>query len=67
MAKVNVKVSGGRLEEFDVDTLGDLKSELDLVGNYSYAVNGQTVTDDDYSFSDFQMVNITENIKSGQV
>jgi len=67
MAKVSVKISGGRLEEYQVETLGELKSELDLVGNYSYAVNGVNVTDDETVLSDYQMVNITENIKSGKI
>ena len=65
MAKVSVKISGGRIEEYEVETLAELKQELDLVGNYSYAVNGVNVTDDAHEFADYQMVNITENIKSG--
>lgn len=66
MANITVRVSGGRLEEFSVSTLGTLKEELDLVGTYSYAVNGVAVTDDDYAFTDYQRVDVTENIKSGR-
>lgn len=63
MAKITVKVTGGKLQEMDVETVKDAKAALGLP-NHAATVNGETVTDD-YELEDYEFLALTEAVKGG--
>ena len=65
MANVIVKIVGqGAPEEYEAKTLGELKKELDLEGDWGAAVNRKAI-DNSYEFQDNDMVVFKENSKGG--
>lgn len=63
MAKVQVQVTGGSIQQKEADTVGGLKSQLNLT-NYSAQVNGEPANDDQ-ELSDFEFVTFTQAVKGG--
>lgn len=64
MATVAAKVVGGKLKEFDVDSVSELKSEMGLTGNYSAQINGEPADDED-DLNDHDFVTFTQSVKAG--
>ena len=64
MALVKVKILGNsEVKEYSVDSIGELKEELDLK-NYSANVNGSAQSDD-FKLSDAQLVTLAPSVKGG--
>lgn len=61
MAKVNVQVTGGTIQQKDAETVSDLKRMLN-VDSYQATVNGDPV-DDDYELTDYEHVALTPKVK----
>jgi hypothetical protein len=64
MATVAAKVVGGKLKEFDCDSVSELKAEMGLTGNYSAQINGEPADDDD-DLNDHDFVTFTQSVKGG--
>ena len=65
MALVKVKILGNpKVEEYSVDSIGELKKELGLEG-YSATVNG-SAQDDSYSPQDAQLITFAKAVKGGK-
>lgn len=63
MAKVQVQVAGGSIQQKDIGTIGALKSEMGLNG-YQATVNGEPV-DDEHELSDYEFVSLAKPVKAG--
>jgi hypothetical protein len=63
MAKVQVKVSGGEIQEKEARTIGELKSLVGAEG-YVASVNGEPEADT-YSLSDYEFVSLAKPVKAG--
>lgn len=63
MAKVQVKVAGGSIQEKSADTVGDLARMVGAEG-YQAAVNGEPV-DDHYELEDYEFVSFAKPVKAG--
>jgi hypothetical protein len=66
MANVSAKVTGGRLAVYDANCVCSLKEKMDLSGNYTAQVNGETVGDD-HELEDDDFVTFTQAVKGGDV
>jgi hypothetical protein len=62
-AKVQVKVSGGDIQEKQATTVGELKKLVNAEG-YVATVNGEPESDD-YSLSDYEFVSLSKPVKAG--
>lgn len=65
MAKVAAKVTGGRLNEYEADTVFDLKSEMGLDGNFTVLINGEPAEMSD-DLEDHDFVTFTKSVKGGK-
>lgn len=63
MAKVQVKVAGGEIQERQANTVEELASQLG-VGSYTATVNGEPV-DGDYELEDYEFVSFAKPVKAG--
>lgn len=61
MAKVQVQVTGGMIQQKEAETIADLK-KLVNADKYMATVNGEKV-DDDHVLSNFEFVAFTEQVK----
>lgn len=61
MAKVQVQVTGGAIQQKEVGTVGDVKSQYPGA-NYTATVNGEPA-DDSYVLSDYEFITLTESVK----
>ncbi len=64
MANVIGSVAGGDPVRMDVDTVGDVRAELELVGPHTATVDGETV-DDSFELSDENYVCFAPAVKGG--
>jgi hypothetical protein len=64
MATVVGKVVGGKVKEFDVETVRELKEEMGLEGNYSAQINGEPADLSD-DLNDHDFVTFTQSVKGG--
>jgi hypothetical protein len=62
MAKVNVQIPGGSIEQYEASTVSELKQMLGGVSNHQATVNGEP-QDDDFELSPFEFVVFTEKVK----
>lgn len=65
MAKIVVKIVGGNPKNADYATLGDLLEDRDLDG-YSANINGESESDEDFSFSDDDFVILSPKAKGNK-
>ena len=65
MAKVQVQVAGGAIQQKDVGTIGELAKVVGAAG-YQATVNGEPVTDG-YGLSDFEFVSFAKPVKAGKI
>ena len=65
MAKVQVQVAGGSIQQKEVGTVGELAAQVGANG-YQATVNGEPVNDN-YSLSDFEFVSFAKPVKAGKV
>lgn len=63
MAKVQVKVAGGEIQEREARTVGELARAMS-VASYTALVNGEPV-DDSYELSDYEFVSFAKPVKAG--
>lgn len=63
MARIQVKVAGGDIQEKQADTVGELAQALGLE-SYTAAVNGEPV-DADYELQDYEFVSFAKPVKAG--
>lgn len=63
MAKVQVQVAGGSIQQKEADTIGELASLVNAAG-YVATVNGEP-EDADYDLSDFEFVSFAKPVKAG--
>lgn len=62
MAKVQAQVVGGSIIPKEATTIADLKSQMNLEGNYQATVNGEP-QDSDYELSDYEFVSFAKQVK----
>lgn len=63
MAKVQVQVAGGEIQQIEADTVGDAQKQVGAA-NYTAAVNGEPA-DNDYELSDYEFVSFAKPVKAG--
>lgn len=63
MAKVQVKVAGGEIQEREARTVGELARAMS-VDSYTALVNGEPV-DASYELSDYEFVSFAKPVKAG--
>lgn len=64
MAKVNVQVAGGSIQQKEANTLGDLKRMFARDGvKYTATINGEPEDDDSCDLNDYEFVALTEQVK----
>lgn len=63
MAKVQVQVAGGEIQQIEADTVDDAKKQVGAA-NYTAAVNGEPA-DNDYELSDYEFVSFAKPVKAG--
>lgn len=63
MAKVQVQVAGGSIQQKNSTTIRGLKCEVNAQG-YQAAVNGEPV-DDTHVLSDYEFVTFAKPVKAG--
>lgn len=63
MAKVQVQVAGGAIQQKEVGTVGELARSVNASG-YQATVNGEPVTDT-YELNDFEFVSFAKPVKAG--
>jgi len=63
MAQVNVKITGGSVKEMEADTVGELKTKLNL-GNYTATINGEPA-ENDQDLEDYNFVVFSAAVKGG--
>lgn len=63
MAKVQVQVAGGSIQQKEADTIGELASLVNA-GGYVATVNGEP-ENPDYDLSDFEFVSFAKPVKAG--
>lgn len=63
MAKVNVQVAGGSIQQKEAATVGDLKRIMQA-DNYVATVNGEPA-DDGYSLEEYEFVALSKPVKAG--
>lgn len=61
MAKVQVQVIGGAIQQLDIGTVGDVKAKLDAK-TYTATVNGSPVNDA-YALKDYEFVSLAPSVK----
>ena len=63
MAKVQVRVMGGAIQEKEVGTVAELAKQVDAVG-YTATVNGEPV-EGDHVLQDYEFVAFAKAVKAG--
>jgi len=63
MAKVQVQVAGGDIQQKDVGTISELAKQVNCEG-YTATVNGEPVKND-YHLSDYEFVSFAKPAKAG--
>lgn len=63
MAKVQVQVAGGDIQQKEADTVGELQTLVSAEG-YTAAVNGEP-EGSDYELSDYEFVSFAKPVKAG--
>lgn len=63
MAKVNVQVAGGAIQQKETNTVGNLAKAVDAEG-YQALVNGEPVGHE-FQLSDYQFVSFAKPVKAG--
>ncbi len=63
MAKVQVQVAGGSIQQKDVGTVAELARQVNATG-YQATVNGEPVNDN-YELADFEFVSFAKPVKAG--
>jgi hypothetical protein len=66
MASVIGSVTGGDPVRMEAETVADVKAELDLTGNYTATVNGETVSED-FVLADEDYVCFAQAVKGGSL
>lgn len=64
MAKVQVKIAGGDIQEKQAGTVQELADMMN-VGGYTATVNGEPA-DGDYELNDFEFVSFAKPVKAGR-
>lgn len=63
MAKVTAQVVGGALKQFDgVETISELREEMNLGSNYQATVNGEPA-EDTHELKDYEFVSFAQKVK----
>lgn len=63
MAKVQVQVAGGSIQQKEVGTVSELAKAVNAEG-YTATVNGEPVSGN-YELSDFEFVSLAKPVKAG--
>lgn len=63
MAKVNVQVAGGSIQQKEAATVGDIKAIMGAQG-YVATVNGEPA-DDNYELEEYEFVALAKPVKAG--
>lgn len=63
MAKVQVQVEGGAIQQKVADTVGELKTQMGM-RDYTATVNGDNANDS-YELVDFDFVSLAKPLKAG--
>ncbi len=63
MAKVQVQVAGGSIQQKETETIAGLKDLMGLSG-YQATVNGEPVADD-HVLTDYEFVSLAKPVKAG--
>lgn len=61
MAKVNVQVVGGQIQQVEASTVAEVKQLMDAA-NYTATVNGEPATDA-FALSDYAFVALAPSVK----
>lgn len=64
MAKVQVKVAGGSIQEKEAYNISALMAQLSLDGEYQASVNGEP-QDGEYVLEDYEFVTFSKKVKAG--
>lgn len=62
MAKVQAQVTGGSIVQHEANTVGELRSLMNLESTYGATVNGEP-EESDYELEDYQMVTFAQQTK----
>lgn len=65
MAKVQVQVAGGSIQQKDVGTVGELAKTVGAIG-YQATVNGEPMNEN-YELQDFEFVSFAKPVKAGNM
>lgn len=65
MAKVQVQVAGGSIQQKEADDIAELKEIVGASG-YQASVNGEPV-DDEHELADYEFVSFSKPVKAGSL